>query len=681
MTPFQRDARRQPRSWPRRHRPRAARRPPSSSLPSAATTSRRLGSAAAAQAAAAAARWREARPEAHPPTPHALARGPPLAAPALCRVCAGPVARRGAPTGCAACGIVVHDGCARRLAPDCKPAAGVAPVAGGCHHWRPAGGAPPPDVATERDDADAASSSVCVYCRGPAGGGVGAAPEWACAWCGAACHVACHAACHGQGELLDAPDKGASRRRRRGGARSPRSPTGDPRTPHAARPPPARPPPSLLASFLAVVAPGRVAPPPPAPTPRAGGEVAALLAARGALPSTPAALAAADACDGGPHGRLVLPPTALRWVGPAPGWADRARAAVAAAVAARRGPSLDGGGAGGACAPSPGPDAPALARPSPDRRASLGGGSWWPAAAPAAAAARAAARDPYAALEPAPGGLPAGCTPLIVVVNTKSGPQAGPTLGPALLRRLNPLQIVCVPAASPDPALRLLGRLPGARVLAVGGDGTVGWVLSCLDRIRADADAARAAARAAGLPLPPPFHPPPVAVLPLGTGNDLARVLGWGGGLAGWAAGGGVAAALAAVDTASTDALVDRWAVDVRPLQEPRAPSRRDRAAATLARVGSLGGRARRRRGSTADAEPAAPIPRHPPPLAATAPSKSLVATNYVGFGVDAKVALDFHAVREGDGGGAGGGRRARRSEEHTLNSSHLGISRMPSSA
>ena len=173
---------------------------------------------------------------------------------------------------------------------------------------------------------------------------------------------------------------------------------------------------------------------------------------------------------------------------------------------------------------------------------------------------------------------PGGERQLLIFCNSRSGGQQGAALL-GKLRRLFPGEQVrdLVQERGPESGFaRFLPRPEEYVVLVCGGDGSVSWVLSYLDALD-----------------PRPEYPP-FAVLPLGTGNDLARVLGWGGGYTGKDL-----TRLLGLYLGAVPVPVDRWEV----------------------RTELEGGQAQEE------------APR--------------VMNNYYSVGFDAKIALDFHTARE----------------------------------
>lgn len=104
-------------------------------------------------------------------------------------------------------------------------------------------------------------------------------------------------------------------------------------------------------------------------------------------------------------------------------------------------------------------------------------------------------------------------TPLLVFVNSRSGPQQGHFLIAQLRRLLNPIQVWDLADGGPESIIESFLVLSRMRILVCGGDGTVSWIINVLERLDIN-----------------PKLWPSIAILPLGTGNDLARIHGWGGG-------------------------------------------------------------------------------------------------------------------------------------------------------
>lgn len=226
-------------------------------------------------------------------------------------------------------------------------------------------------------------------------------------------------------------------------------------------------------------------------------------------------------------------------------------------------------------------------------------------------------------------GAVAGASPLVVFVNGLSGGRAGPKILSALSSALGPAQVVDLSSRRPD---RALGGLYAAlrayesigdpeasavrhrlRILAAGGDGTVTWILKTL----LDLD---------------PTPAPPVAVLPLGTGNDLSQTLGWGETFRDkWVAGAGLKDTLDRIDGAKGGRM-DAWGIRIQWPGE-----------------GANGGGAANGAGAARAARPRLdPLPGLPPALT-HAPSSPLATGtfwNYFSIGLDARATHSFHALR-----------------------------------
>uniref|UniRef100_A0A665UG48 Diacylglycerol kinase n=1 Tax=Echeneis naucrates TaxID=173247 RepID=A0A665UG48_ECHNA len=173
--------------------------------------------------------------------------------------------------------------------------------------------------------------------------------------------------------------------------------------------------------------------------------------------------------------------------------------------------------------------------------------------------------------------------PLVVFVNPKSGGNQGTKILQSFMWYLNPRQVFDLSQGGPKEGLELYRKVHNLRILACGGDGTVGWILSCLDEQTLNPK-------------------PPVAVLPLGTGNDLARTLNWGGGYTDEP----LSKILSHVED-GTVVQLDRWNLKVEP--NPSA-------------------------GSEVDEQQTDKLPLD-------------VFNNYFSLGFDAGVTLEFHESRE----------------------------------
>eukprot|EP01100_Stratorugosa_tubuloviscum_P012049 TRINITY_DN5543_c0_g1_i1.p1 TRINITY_DN5543_c0_g1~~TRINITY_DN5543_c0_g1_i1.p1 ORF type:complete len:485 (+),score=201.31 TRINITY_DN5543_c0_g1_i1:59-1513(+) len=165
---------------------------------------------------------------------------------------------------------------------------------------------------------------------------------------------------------------------------------------------------------------------------------------------------------------------------------------------------------------------------------------------------------------------------LIAFVNVKSGGGYGKTILEEFSRQTLIAETFDL-QESPEITLEKFRFIRNLRIIVCGGDGTVRWILETLHKLNFEIK-------------------PAVAVLPLGTGNDIARVLGWGSGTI-----------LPQISTFLSDVIIanpvelDRWSVSFKTIDQFGEPK-----------------------------------------------IVNTIMNNYFSIGfTDAKIALDFHKLRE----------------------------------
>jgi diacylglycerol kinase (ATP) len=99
--------------------------------------------------------------------------------------------------------------------------------------------------------------------------------------------------------------------------------------------------------------------------------------------------------------------------------------------------------------------------------------------------------------------------PCLALINSRSGDNQGVRFLRRFKQILNPFQVYDISTCGPEFPLLLFKQFSKCSVIACGGDGSFGWVLATLDKLGMHDQCM-------------------LGTLPLGTGNDLSRVLGWG---------------------------------------------------------------------------------------------------------------------------------------------------------